>query len=582
MTKKILIILLIAIVAVAAVVFIAQKSQKEDITKQQLLQKFQTLKTQYEQAKEQGYDVKEAEEFGRKAKQSFDSKDYKKANEFLDKAFEALKKTKIPATLIPATPMPLPTIITPVKVWLYEWPVYETHPYYYDGTFKGLIQKIPSIADLGVKTIYLMPIWEQPQGKENNFVFIYQIRDYYKINPVYGTSEDLRELVNTVHKYDMKIVFDLVTCCAHEGSTVWNNNWILNVSISKLQVSGLKLEYATKNGIKYVYSGCDPSKKQASCEVSGRLADEKVLLSHYPHSYWGYAVDRTNPEVIQYFTDVAAYYVKEYDIDGWRVDAPVNNYNPDIIQEDHSNVKLLRTVKKAITNIKPDAVLISENPSAIIPKKDLPDPVFDEMSEATYSYYFIMQLNNLKTSEKLKKFFVDETIFYNRTRIRHLETHDSLRINQTSPQLNKPLIVLISTIPGIPMIQTGQEIGATNSFWPTNPSVDWKDGDYELREFYKKVFKIRGENDALKYGTIENVWKSGDNVYAYSRTYENETVVVVINFNSKEAISVLGVPFEREAQLKDELSGETFTVTDAENFKISVPAYRSRILTIKR
>ncbi len=58
------------------------------------------------------------------------------------------------------------------KSWLYyEGPIYETHPYYYDGTFKGLTKQIPSIADLGVKTIYLMPIWEQTTGSADDIPY---------------------------------------------------------------------------------------------------------------------------------------------------------------------------------------------------------------------------------------------------------------------------------------------------------------------------------------------------------------------------------------------------------------------------
>lgn len=87
------------------------------------------------------------------------------------------------------------------------------------------------------------------------------------------------------------------------------------------------------------------------------IADDKVISLQYPQVGWGFAVDKTNPEMIEYFTEVAKYYVKEYDIDGWRVDAPSDNWNPDIISGDHSSKQLLRSVKTEITKIKLDAIL---------------------------------------------------------------------------------------------------------------------------------------------------------------------------------------------------------------------------------
>lgn len=94
MNKKILIVL-IALTAVALIAFIIANQkfpQKPEITKQELQQEFQTLKTKYEQVKAQGYDVSEAEKLARDAKQAFDNRDYKKAKEFLDRAFAVLRK----------------------------------------------------------------------------------------------------------------------------------------------------------------------------------------------------------------------------------------------------------------------------------------------------------------------------------------------------------------------------------------------------------------------------------------------------------------------------------------------------------
>ena len=563
-------------------------------TEEQLSKRFSEFKIQYDEKKAEGYDVTEAEEFARKAKRAFDRKDYRTANKLLESAFEALEKATI--SVAPVKPIKVETnCIDGIDndgdglidnedgdCWIREGPIYETHPYYYDGTFKGLIKKIPEIADLGVKTIYIMPIWEHDRGPS----LIYRVLDYHKIDPKYGTEEELKELVNTVHRYDMKIIFDLTTSIGVKKSVIWSNGWNIRISLSELQEKakhlGWDLEYkATPEG-KFVYYHCQQKNSAMWCEVCGEIIDDDVVLYRYPRASRGPAIDRTNPEVIKYFTKIAKFYVENYNIDGWRIDNPRDNWNPKVVSGDHSIVKLLRSIKKSITEVNPNSILYAEN-SQISTSKE---PVLDEMCEASYSYPFqnyVAKINwRTSTSKDLLTFLENEKVWYNRTKIRFLETHDTKRIKEIYPQLSKPLLVLILTIPGIPMIQAGQEIGATNQFFSDSPQVDWANGDYELREFYKKVFEIRNNNNALKYGSISNVWKSGDNTYAYLRNYEDERVIVVINFLDKKATSTLDLSFlDKGTVLHDELNNENFVVDDPNKFEISVRAYGSRILVLE-
>ncbi len=91
MNKKIIIIGILAIIGIALLVT-AYKSSVS--TKEHLLQDFSDFKMQYDEKKAQGYDVTEAEKFAGKAKQAFDRKEYKAANEILDDAFDALERAE--------------------------------------------------------------------------------------------------------------------------------------------------------------------------------------------------------------------------------------------------------------------------------------------------------------------------------------------------------------------------------------------------------------------------------------------------------------------------------------------------------
>ncbi len=456
--------------------------------------------------------------------------------------------------------------------WMREGPIYEVSIATIDTPsgrkYSTVTNLVPALKDLGIKTIYLLPIWVSPQTYTDK-TSGYNIVNYSQLNPYYGTEKDLHDLVDTVHANNMRILFDLVVSYKPDSSVEYENHpeWFL----------------------------------------------------HYPDGTiykwrWGYSTDHTSPGFIDSIADAAEYYVKEYHIDGWRVDAPTVNIkggdeprillgNGDNIPQDYGAEQLIKEVKRRIINLKSDAVLYPESPGPLC-EKDPPgcDTSFDKYSEVSYNWYFSGWLDypikhiptgtityrngfldkivtNKATSEDLVNYLANENIKYNRSRSHFSENHDTQRVQLAYPDQNKNLLVLISTITGIPMIFAGQEIGDTKKLSSTLTKYNTKS---DLYQFHKKVFSIRSSHAALKYGDIQNVWKSGDNTFAYSRTYEDETVVVVINFKGKQATSVLNVPFNKGDILKDELSGEEFTVSDPNNFRISTPTYGSGILTLKR
>ena len=73
------------------------------------------------------------------------------------------------------------------------------------GTIKGITSKLDYLKDLGIDLIWICPIFDSPMDDNG-----YDIRDYYKINPDYGTMEDVKEMITKAHKLGLKIIFDLV------------------------------------------------------------------------------------------------------------------------------------------------------------------------------------------------------------------------------------------------------------------------------------------------------------------------------------------------------------------------------------
>lgn len=236
MNKKTLVLLVIIILAILAIVIISIKqnrAQNPVMTKQELLGKYQTLESQYTDLKAEGYDVSQVETLAVKAKTAYDKGDYKTAGDLLNSISNILASIKIannsaspasssgnnPSSSTSSSPM-TSTAQTPSGInctgglidnrngnyWIREGAIYRTHPVFYPGhSFKEITAQISSLKDLGVKTILLAPFWTSPKSI-GPATMSYHPLSYYKLNPEYGTLDELNNLIKTIHSNNMKVM----------------------------------------------------------------------------------------------------------------------------------------------------------------------------------------------------------------------------------------------------------------------------------------------------------------------------------------------------------------------------------------
>src|SRR5579859_1182978 len=105
--------------------------------------------------------------------------------------------------------------------WLQDGVIYEIFPRNFsaEGNFNGITARLDELKDLGVNVLWLMPI--HPVGekmRKGNLGSPYAVRDYYAINPDYGTEADLKRLVAEAHKRDQKVIIDIVA-----NHTAWDS-----------------------------------------------------------------------------------------------------------------------------------------------------------------------------------------------------------------------------------------------------------------------------------------------------------------------------------------------------------------------
>ena len=158
------------------------------------------------------------------------------------------------------------------------------------GNLRGIIEHMDDIQNLGIDVLYMTPIFQ------SNSCHKYDTTDYYQIDPSFGTTEDLKELVQKAHERGMKVVLD----------AVYNHTGREFFAFADILENGEKSKYRDW----YFIDGF-PLKSEW-----GEIPNFKCF------GYYGGMpkLNLKNPEVEKYITDVACYWIKECDIDGWRLD----------------------------------------------------------------------------------------------------------------------------------------------------------------------------------------------------------------------------------------------------------------------
>lgn len=361
-----------------------------------------------------------------------------------------------------------------------------------EGTIQAFAAQLPRLKKMGVDIIWLMPI--QPIGEKNRKGTLgsnYSVRDYKAINPAFGTLEDFKALVAQVHTLGMHLIIDWVA-----NHTAWDHHWV------------------SEHPEWY--------KKNANGEIDSYVYDNGNELE-----YWTDVVglDYNQPELWIAMTEALLYWIKEANIDGYRCD--VAGLVPTAFWEQ---------ARLEMEKIKPVFMLAEWS------TPELHRAAFD-MTYDWELYELMTELMQGKaTCLKLKKWLEQPPHPYpiDAYRMKFTSNHDLNAWRAHDQELYgeafKACAVLAATLPGMPLLYNGQESGLDKrlAFFETDP-IDWK--DYTCAPFYKELFTLKKKNKALwngQYGgTIQVLPATSRTILAYSRTRDENTVKVIINFSAK-------------------------------------------------
>lgn len=375
------------------------------------------------------------------------------------------------------------------------------------GTIRGIIENLDYIMSLGANCIYLNPVFAAGEYHK------YDLLDYFHIDPCFGTDEDFREFVAKCHENRMKVIIDGVF--NHCG---WNF---------------FAFDDVVKNG---------KSSKYADWFYSLKFP---VIRPGNEDDYPGYAcfgyerkmpkLNTSNPEVIDYFRKVCRYWLEEFKIDGWRLDA-ANEVNFDFW-------RLFRKTAKAVN---PDCLLIGEVWESAYPW------LCGDQFDSSMNYDMRKNCRDFFAAGKIDAFgFEDrvtgmimrypEQILYAQLNV--LDTHDVprfLTLCRGDWMKFRLAVVFQMTFIGIPSIFYGDEQGVQGMLEAEyRRTMVWE--NKSIFDFYKRLIGIRRSRTALEKGNFRTVTaEKGKNLYVFERRYQNRSVLVALNAGkAKEALPFL-------------------------------------------
>jgi glycosidase len=341
-----------------------------------------------------------------------------------------------------------PDVVKPLvetKVVHPEWSkdavIYEVNIRQYtpEGTFEAFSKHLPRLKELGIEILWIMPI--HPIGEKNRkgeLGSYYSVRDYKAVNPEFGTMEDFSKLVEKAHNLELKVIIDWVA-----NHTAWDCEWI-----------NQHPEWYKKDSTGSFYGPFD-------------WTDVAQL-------------DYEKPELHNAMIDALKFWVKETDIDGYRCDVA------GMVPRDFWD-----KARKSLDTIKPVFMLAEDEQE---------HHLLEEAFNMNYGWEFHHIMNKIAKNEAdasdLKRYFQKEDSIYSKNcyRMHFITNHDENSWNGTEFERMgdavKAFAVMTFTIPGMPLVYTGQEVGLNKrlAFFKKD-EVIYDENDFQ--EFYQELIKLK-------------------------------------------------------------------------------------------
>ena len=416
--------------------------------------------------------------------------------------------------------------------------IYSAHPggtidsgFQDTGGCANLARLFPYLADLGINTVWLLPFWKGS---------IYAPEDYYRLDERFATVPDLQALVAEAHRHDIRVLLDLIP---H----------------GPLDSSGLQNEHP---------------------DWVSRHEDGSLMY------WWGcLACDYAHPGWQTFMGEVAAHWVHEAGVDGYRVDCAGGgpaNYRPyddnrPSMSGLYGGLGVLRAAREHMAAVKPDVLLLAEAAG----------PPLYRSADLTYDWPLCLStLPDLVGRDpavwvpQLQEWLAREAATFppGARLMRFLENHDTVRAQMRyGVDLQRALMALFTVTPGVPLVYQEQEVG--------------------YAPFLRQLFRYRAEHDEMTLGSADFGAVRSDQpaVFTVLRSLGDRHTIAAVSFSPEPLEITLSIPAEavgateeRAVSLEDALSGRrlehdgspAFRPADLEQVRLPLGPYTPALIEV--
>ena len=405
---------------------------------------------------------------------------------------------------------------------------------------------ITHVGKIGCNAIYVGPLFES-EGHG------YETTDYKKLDGRLGTNEDLKEFVRLAHAQGIHVIFDGVF--NHTG-----RNFFAMQDIRKQRENSPYRDWY----------------QNVNFQGNNEFNDG------FSYDNWGgynimAKLNQRNPAVRDYICDVIRFWVREFDVDGIRLDAA------DVLDFD-----FMKALRQVANEVKPEFWLMGEvihgDYTRWVNEGTLHSVTNYQLHKALYSGH--NDHNYFEIAHTVKRLYgmggnrPDGLKLYN-----FVDNHDVERISSKvicKAQL-MPVYVLLYTLPGIPSIYYGSEFGVEGKKTygtdaPLRPALSLEDfadacDKNPVTGLIAALGRIRQRYPALSYGDYQELVLT-NRQYAFSRNHEGKTVLVAVN--NDEGCATLRLPAYGKCGFVGLLSGKRLRATDG-YVQVELPGHGGEI-----
>lgn len=404
------------------------------------------------------------------------------------------------------------------------------------GDLAGIAEKAPYLAGLGVDAVYVNPIFRSPSTHR------YDTIDYYEVDPMLGGNEALRALITALHDVGIRLIVDasfnhchprffaFADLLANGPESQYASWFVVEDWPARVIVRPHAMEQASFRDPATYLEYLRRFSTESGVPIVEADDDGRPVSPTYEAWYGVPSLPRVNlaePGARAYFLDVARHWVREFGIDGWRMDVARYidfDFWPEFraaVKETHPNVYLLAEIMGDAT-------------------RWLDGTTFDATMNYTFRQICVDFLatdliDGSAAVDGLVRMYAGYSPETSAVCQNLIGSHDTARfLHETGERAERLLMatVMQMTLPGAPGLYYGDEVGMTGGEEPASrgafPWHDEESRDGRQLEAVHRLGALRKAHPALRHGSLRMVWHDAD-ALAFTREHGGERLLVVVD-----------------------------------------------------